>query len=309
VPDTTTAAVDNAFIYIMAFAVLLLALIVFLLVYLPVRYHRSRNPVAEPTRPHPFLEAAWILAALLLAMSMFYSGLVGFRFLRRPPSDAMRVTVIARQWSWLFQYENGLKSEVLVVPQGEPVNLALRSQDVIHGFYVPAFRIKQDVVPGMTTRAWFTAADQGSFDVLCSQYCGLEHSQMRSQVVVVAPEDFRRWYAGETVSIPGVTALEEPTEGPGLLRLKGCLDCHSLDGSERVGPTFKGLYGSRVQVITSGKKRTVTADEEYLRRSILDPDADAVTGFRLSMPQEKGNLSEKEIGEIIKTIKGLSRGP
>jgi cytochrome c oxidase subunit II len=309
VPDTTVAAVDSAFIYVMAFVVLLFALIVFFLVYFTVRYSRSRNPVPEEVRPNPWLEAAWILASLILALTMFYSGLVGFRFLRRPPADSMRVTVTARQWSWLFQYENGRKSDVLVVPRSKPVNLALVSLDVIHGFYVPAFRIKQDVVPGMTTRTWFAAADLGSFDVLCSQYCGLEHSKMMSRVVVLSPEDFSRWYAGEEVGLPGVPDLEETPKGTTMLKLKGCLDCHSLDGSPLVGPTFHGLFGSRVQVVTEGKKRMVTADEDYLRRSILDPNVDVVAGFRPMMPPEKGNLTAEEIEETVETLKTLPRSP
>jgi len=303
--QSTVAAVDTSFIFIMAFAFLLFALIMFLMLFFVVRYRRSRNPVPEETRANPWMEAGWIAAALLLVLLMFFSGLTGFQFLRRPPSGAMKVTVTARQWSWLFQYENGHTTTELVVPQGKPVSLALVSQDVIHSFYVPDFRVKQDVVPGMTTRAWFQADRPGTHDILCAEYCGLEHSRMMSRVVVVTEADFARWYAGDEKAIPGVESLEKnPTEEK-LLRIKGCLDCHSTNGAKGIGPTFKGLYGSRVDVTTAGRKRTVVADEEYCRRSLIDPGADVLVGYRDSMPSEKGKLTETEVAEIVTFLESL----
>ena len=303
--QSTVAAVDTSFIFIMAFAFLLFALIMFLMLFFVVRYRRSRNPVPEETRANPWMEAGWIAAALILVLLMFFSGLTGFQFLRRPPSGAMNVTVTARQWSWLFQYENGHKSTELVVPQGKPVSLAMVSQDVIHSFYVPDFRVKQDVVPGMTTRAWFQADRPGTHDILCAEYCGLEHSQMMSRVVVVTEADFARWYAGDEEAIPGVESLENNPTGEKLLRIKGCLDCHSTNGAKGIGPTFKGLYGSRVDVTTAGRKRTVVADEEYCRRSLIDPGADVLVGYRDSMPSEKGKLTEAEVAEIVTFLESL----
>lgn len=303
--QSTVAAVDTSFIFIMAFAFLLFALIMFLMLFFVVRYRRSRNPVPEETRANPWMEVGWIAAALILVLLMFFSGLTGFQFLRRPPSGAMNVTVTARQWSWLFQYENGHTTTELVVPQGKPVSLALVSQDVIHSFYVPDFRVKQDVVPGMTTRAWFQADRPGTHDILCAEYCGLEHSQMMSRVVVVTEADFARWYAGDEEAIPGVESLENNPTGEKLLRIKGCLDCHSTNGAKGIGPTFKGLYGSRVDVTTAGRKRTVVADEEYCRRSLIDPGADVLVGYRDSMPSEKGKLTEAEVAEIVTFLESL----
>jgi cytochrome c oxidase subunit II len=303
--ESTVEAVDTGFIFIMAFAVLLFALIIFLMVFFVVRYRRSRSPVAEETRPHPLMEAGWIAAALALVLLMFFSGLTGFQFLRRPPSGALRVTVTARQWSWLFTYENGHRSSELVVPVGKPVSLALVSQDVIHGFYVPDLRIKQDVVPGMTTRAWFQADAPGEHDILCTQYCGLQHSKMLSRVVAVPAADFDRWYAGDEAVVPGVEALEKNPTGEKLLRHWGCLDCHSTDGSNGVGPSFKGLYGSKVEVTTAGRHRTIVADETYCRRSILEPGADVLKGYRDLMPSGKGKLTDEEIGRIIAAIEEL----
>jgi cytochrome c oxidase subunit II len=303
--QSTAAVVDTAFIFIMAFAFLLFALIIFLMVYFVVRYRRSRNPVAEEPRPHPWMEAGWIAAALVLVLLMFFSGLTGFQFLRRPPSGALRVTVTARQWSWLFTYENGHKSSELVVPQGRPVSLAMVSQDVIHGFFVPDFRVKQDIVPGMTTRAWFQADTPGTHDILCTQYCGLQHSKMQSRVVVVPQADFQKWYEGDELAIPGVEALESSPSGEKLLRHWGCMDCHSTDGSKGIGPSFKGLYDAKVEVTTAGKHRTVVADEPYCRRSILDPGADVVDGYRDMMPSGKGKLTDEEIDQILAAIETL----
>jgi cytochrome c oxidase subunit II len=202
---TTTTAVDSSFIYIIAFAILLFAGIIFFTVLLPIRYRRSRNPNPADIGGNWLLEAGFITASLVVALTMFFYGLTSFRFLRTAPADAMTVTVTARQWSWMFQYDNRKKSSSLVVPQGKNVELVLVATDVIHGFFIPAYRIKQDAVPGMKTRVWFTAASLGSVDILCSQYCGLQHSKMLSKVYVVPPADFERWYRGEDVDIPGLT--------------------------------------------------------------------------------------------------------
>jgi cytochrome c oxidase subunit 2 len=202
---TTTAAVDSTFTYIIAFAILLFVGIIFFTVYFPIRYRRSRNAHPADIGGNWLLELGFITASLIVALTMFFYGLTSFRFLKTAPADAMTVTVTARQWSWMFQYENKKKSTMLVVPQGKDVELVLVATDVIHGFFIPAYRIKQDAVPGMKTRAWFKAADLGSTDILCTQYCGLQHSKMLSKVFVVSPEDFRKWYAGEDVDIPGLT--------------------------------------------------------------------------------------------------------
>ena len=304
-PGSTISAVNDAFIIIMAFSILLFALIIFLMVYFVVRYRRSRNPEPTETKPHPWMELGWTAGAFLIVLAMFFAGLTGFTFLRRVPPDSLKVTVIARQWSWLFQYENGRKSGELVVPQGRPVALTLVSQDVIHGFFVPALRVKQDVVPGMTTRAWFQADAAGSYDVLCSSYCGMQHSKMLSKVVAVPEEDFRKWYAGESVETAGIGALAAKPQGAELLKKKGCLDCHSLDGSKSIGPTLKGLYGRSETVVTDGKRRTVIADDEYCRTSIVDPGADIVLGFKDMMPSGRGTYSDEDLHEIIEFLQTL----
>jgi cytochrome c oxidase subunit II len=201
-PTSTIAAVDQTFIYILTFAFLLFALIIFFMLYFTIRYRRSRNPEPTELPGNALLEGAWITASVILALSMFWFGLTGFRYMKAPPADSLKVGVTARQWTWLFTYTSAKKSSILVVPEGRDIELDMRSLDVIHGFFVPAYRIKMDVLPTMVTRAWFKAETQGSTDILCTQYCGLLHSRMRSRVVVVPPADFQKWLAGEDVTLP-----------------------------------------------------------------------------------------------------------
>jgi cytochrome c oxidase subunit 2 len=303
-PGTTTAAVDSTFIFIMVFCVLLFALIIFFTIYFAVRYRRSRNPEPADIGGHGLLEGAFILASVVLALAMFFYGLTGFKFLKKAPSDSLQVHVTARQWSWLFTYDNGKKSSDLVVPQGKDIALTMESPDVIHGFFVPEYRIKQDVVPGMKTYAWFKAVSVGSYDILCTQYCGVQHSKMLASVYVVPPDVFTKWYNGEEVDIPGLTSEAAVPRADKALTDNGCLACHSLDGKMLVGPTFKGLFGSTVKVRTAGKQRTITADLAYLETSISDPSADIVDGFSNLMPRATyAGDQVHEMAELIAALK------
>jgi cytochrome c oxidase subunit 2 len=191
----STGVVDNIFIYIVTIAFLLFGFIVFLMIYYVVRYRRSRNPRPADISGNAALEITWIGVSTLLVLTMFFYGLTGFRFLRNPPQNALEIGVVARQWSWEFDYPNGKTSTRLIVPAGEPVRLRLTSKDVIHSFFVPAFRVKQDAVPGLTTQAWFNAGVPGTYDILCAEYCGLLHSHMLTQLVVVPKDQYDQWYA------------------------------------------------------------------------------------------------------------------
>ncbi len=292
--------VDQVFFYILAITVFLLGLITFLMVYFVIRYQRKRNPQPSDIHENIWLEIIWTVVPTLLVLTMFYYGLTGFNFLKKVPVDAMKVKVIARQWSWLFEYENGTKSAELKVPVGKPVKLSLTSQDVIHGFYAPAFRIKQDVVPGMTNTLWFQSTEVGIFDVFCTQYCGLQHATMVTKIKVLPGEEFNQWYQKGKEEIE---ASKGKPRGTQLYQEKGCMACHSIDGTPRVGPTLKGLFGKTITVMTDGKERNITADEAYLRKSILEPNADVVKGFPPIMPPEK--MTKDEIDELIHYIKEL----
>jgi cytochrome c oxidase subunit 2 len=292
--------VNQVFFYILGITVFLLALITFLMVYFVIRYDRKRSPQPAEIKENTWLEIIWTVVPTLLVLTMFYYGLTGFNFLKRAPQDAMKVKVIARQWSWLFEYENGLRSPELKVPVGKPIKLQLTSQDVIHSFYAPAFRIKQDVVPGMVNSLWFQPTEVGEFDVLCSQYCGLQHAKMLTKIVVLPEEEFKKWYqTGQEMQ------AKLPSSGTQLFQERGCKACHSIDGTPGLGPTLKGLFGKTVTVLTDGKERKLVADEAYLRKSILEPNADVAVGFPPIMPSQKGLLTDQEIDALISYLKGL----
>ncbi|MBJ6748665.1 cytochrome c oxidase subunit II [Geomonas anaerohicana] len=292
---TTTQAVDPVFKFLFGACTVLLLGITITMIFFVVRYRRSKNP--EPTSQvagSPLLEVVWTLLPTLLVIGMFYYGWTSYLSLRTVPKNAMQVTAEARMWSWSFVYDNGKTSPKLYVPVGRPVQVNLVSKDVVHGFYVPAFRIKRDVVPGMKNHVWFVATTPGSYDLFCSQYCGTAHSSMVSTVEALPPEQFAAWLGQKPA---GVGA-----QGQELLQKYGCLGCHSLDGTPKVGPTFKGLYDSQVKVTRGGKPETVKADEKYLRESIVDPGAAIVEGFPPIMP--KSEIPEAELKAIVEFLEG-----
>jgi cytochrome c oxidase subunit 2 len=291
--------VDNVFLYILIICVFLLGLITFLMVYFVIRYRREKHPHPADIEGSTWLEVTWTVIPTLIVLTMFYYGLTGFEFLKKVPPGAMVVKVIARQWSWLFEYENGAKDTELRVPVGKPVKLLLTSQDVIHGFYAPAFRIKQDAVPGMTTYLWFQPTEVGTFDVLCSQYCGLEHAHMFTKIVALPQEEFTKWYQGKKQEV----ALKGPSLGPKLYQEKGCFACHSTDGTPRVGPGFKGLLGKKEGVISGGKGETVVVDEAFIRRFISEPNVVHIEGYPPIMP--KISITDEELTALVDYIKSL----
>jgi cytochrome c oxidase subunit II len=291
--------VDNVFLYILVICVFLLGLITFLMVYFVIRYRRQKHPIPADIEGSTWLEITWTVLPTLLVLSMFYYGLTGFDFLKKVPPGAMEVKVIARQWSWLFQYANGTQDTELRVPIGKPVKLTLTSLDVIHGFYAPAFRIKQDAVPGMETYLWFQATQTGTFDVMCSQYCGLEHSHMLTKIVVLPEEEFNTWYQGKQTEV----TAKGPSPGFKLYQEKGCVGCHSTDGSPRVGPTFKGLIGKRETVVRDGKERIVAVDDAFVRNYISNPNVDVVKGYPPIMPHVP--LTDAQLDAIIKWLETL----
>jgi len=293
---TTTEAIDPVFMFIFGACLVLLLGITAAMVIFVVRYHRSRAPEATSQNDgNLWLEIVWTALPTLLVMAMFYYGWSGYLSLRNVPPDAMEVTATARMWSWSFSYPNGAISPKLYVPVGKPVKVNLVSQDVIHGFFLPAFRVKRDVVPGMKNHAWFVASKAGSYDLFCSQYCGTNHSAMITTVEAIPEAEFAAWLNKDKG--------DEEHSGHELLEKYGCLGCHSEDGSTKVGPTFKGIWGRSVTVVTGGAERTVPADEAYLRRSIREPGADIVKGFPPIMPPF--TLKEEELKAIMDYLKGL----
>jgi cytochrome c oxidase subunit 2 len=219
------------------------------------------------------------------------------------------VKAIARMWSFQFEYENGRVTDSLYVPVGEPVILDLVALDVLHSLYVPAFRVKEDMVPGQEKKMWFIPGTEGDFDLFCTEYCGLEHSYMISGVKVMPKEDFEAWITDTTqraapVAAEGVSLADMGLE---VLKKNGCNACHSQDGSKLVGPSYLGGWGGTRMVTSGREKREITVDEEYIRRSIFEPNADIVDGFGKGlMLSYKGLVTDEEVDLIIEYLKELN---
>ena len=235
-------------------------------------------------------------------MVIFVYGWKGYAPMRKVPADAMKVTAIARMWQWSFDYGNGKLSPVLVIPVNKAVRLDLHSVDVNHGLFIPAFRVKEDVVPGYKNYLWFIPKFKGDYDVLCSDYCGLQHSGMNTKARVVEETDFEQWLD----SLPA-TGIVPDAEGLVLLKNSGCVACHSLDGAKLVGPTFRGVYGKKHLVITNGREIDMEANDDYLASSVIDPNRDVVKGFNKGLMQSyRDKLTDAQIAQIIDYLKTLA---
>lgn len=240
------------------------------------------------------VEIAWTVTPLLLFLCLYGWAAYDYVQLYRVPANAMPVFVVAKQWMWKLEHSNGRREiDELHVPLGQPTRLVMTSQDVIHSFYIPAFRIKQDVLPGRYTSLWFTPTQAGEFHLFCAEYCGTEHSLMRGRIVVMPPAEFARWLQ-QGASAPGIAA-----RGFELFRRYGCSGCHSA-GSSVHAPDLDGLLGRSVHLQDG---RTLVADENYIRDSILLPKKDVVAGFEPIMPSFAGQISEEDIMAIIEYLR------
>ncbi|MBN2432841.1 MAG: cytochrome c oxidase subunit II [Acidobacteria bacterium] len=314
-----TETFDIIFLALVIFAVVTLLLITAIMIYFVVRYNRKRHPRAEPIHGNTTLEIIWTVIPLLIVTGMFYYGYEGFRYLREVPEDAFTINVVGRMWDWTFEYENGRKSDKLYVPVDRNVKLSMTSLDVNHSFFIPAFRVKEDVVPGRTTYLWFKPQTVGPADVFCAEYCGQRHAYMLSEVVVMEKDAFDSWYGGEADSSPAAaveTAAAPVEETTGfteeqrerarkVLWDNGCFSCHTTDGSENLGPSLKGLFQKDRYVLVDGQERVITADEAYLRRAIVDPDAEYVKGYDGVIMPPADDLSPSELTLIIDYIQSL----
>lgn len=296
--------VGDIFLLIAIVSVVLLGMITVSMIYFVLRYHHRKHPEPAAIQGHTGLEILWTVIPTVIVLALFYYGYTGFRTMKEVPASAIKVKVTARQWSWLFEYENGIRTEELRIPVGKPVALTLTSQDVIHSFYLPAFRIKVDAVPGMTTRMVLRPTRVGEYDALCAEYCGVQHAYMLTKVKVLPEEEFQRWLqSGEKKE------KETAPKGERLFKEKGCISCHRLDGKGGIGPSLLGLFGKEVTVVSDGNERRVVADEAYLRRSIFEPNAEVVKGFPPIMPSQKGLLTDEEAEILIGYLKGLKEKP
>jgi cytochrome c oxidase subunit 2 len=308
-PLSIADRVDAVFLYIFVLSAAFLVFITALMVYFTIKYSRKRNPKPVDIEGNPVLEATWTLVPLLLFLSMFYFGWTDFAYMRNPPRDAMVIEVTARQWAWNFKYPNGKRSDELYVALDRPVKVELHSQDVLHGFAIAAFRVKEDVVPGRNNFLWFTPTLLGTFDIQCTVMCGVDHSKMLSKVHVLSEADFKDWYFRDEDAPPPAKAQVAAPVVPGdtaalaVLQAKNCLACHSVDGSEKVGASFRGLFGRKQNVVAGGKPTEVVVDEAYLSESIRDPRTHQVEGYPPAMPAP--SLTDDELRQVIAYVKAL----
>ncbi|MBK6347858.1 MAG: cytochrome c oxidase subunit II [Bacteroidales bacterium] len=298
---------DSAFLFIIGISLLFLIGITGTLLWFMYRYNKKRNPVATQIHGSNTLEIIWTVIPTILVIIMFFYGWAGYSPMKNAPENAMKIKATARMWSWSFEYENGIKTDTLYVPLNKPVSLNLISLDVIHSFYIPAFRIKEDMVPGRGNKIWFIAQEEGAYELFCTEYCGLSHSYMFTEVKAMPQKDFDAWYARMADTTKKVTANIDPAaEGKRLMEKNGCVVCHSSDGTKIVGPSYKGVYGHKLTVVTNGKEREIIADDEYIKRSIYEPDADLVKGFtKGQMVSYKTILSDEDVANIIEYLKTL----
>ncbi len=296
---STTETVDRIFFYIFGISVVLLLAITAVMLWFVVKYHRTRQPRPQASpRSNLWLETAWTIIPTLIVLSMFWYGWQGYTTLRDVPEGALDVKVSGRKWSWSFTYPNGRISSILTVPVGQAIRLDITSEDVLHSFYIPAFRIKRDAVPGMHTYEWFVATEPGSYDAFCAEYCGVAHASMITTIEALPDKEFQDWYQQE------FEHGEEEGKGRELLAKYGCTGCHSLDGSKMVGPTLLGLFGRQVTVTTDGVERKLIVDREYLIRAIVEPQSDITQGYAPMMPPY-ASLSAEELEEIVEYLEAL----
>lgn len=302
------AGVDLAFLIILGISIFFfVALTVVMLVFIR-KYRRDKHPEAIQNEGSVKLEIIWTVVPLFLVLLMFYFGWAGWKPMTEPPDEARHVKAIARMWNFNFEYENNKRADTLYLPVGEPVILDLVALDVLHSLYIPAFRVKEDMVPGREKVMWFIPEKVGVYDLFCTEYCGLEHSYMYTSVRVMEKEDFDDWLIDTTAVETVVAADATPAElGFQVMVKNGCNACHSSNGTKLVGPSYLGYWGTMRKVKTGREEREVMMDAEYVRRSIYDPEADIADGFNKGLMLSYENLvSPEELELIIEYIKELN---
>ena len=297
--STVAADTDALFNFVHITSLIFLIGIVAAIIYFVYKYKRRSEHDVTPVITHNnALEITWSVIPFILVMIVFGWGFRGYLNLRTVPADAYEVHAIGKKWLWEFRYANGFVSVgELHVPEDRPIKLIMNSADVIHSFYVPDYRIKRDVLPGRYSSVWFEATDPGESTVFCTEYCGTAHSDMMAKVVVHTKEDFETWMATAALADAGLPPLEL---GQQLVQRNACQTCHSVDGSQLQGPTFKGIFG-RQQQLEDGT--TITVDENYIRQSILQPQSQIVAGYLPVMPPYQGTLNDDQISAIIEYLK------
>jgi cytochrome c oxidase subunit II len=287
---------DWLFIFLTVVSAVMTLLIFAAIAIFAMKYRRRNGGEATQIEGSLLVETIWSVAPFGVMLLMFAGGAVLYFSMRTPPRDADQIYVVAKQWMWKLQHQEGPREiNQLHVPVGRDIELIMTSQDVIHSFFVPDFRMKQDVVPGRYTVAWFRATKPGTYHLFCTQYCGTQHSGMIGSIIVMEPAQYEAWMSG------GSNAPLS-TSGEKIFAELGCAACHQADAQGR-GPSLQGVFGKPVQLADG---RTVTADENYIRESILDPGSKVVSGFKPVMPTFQGLVSEEQLNALVAYVKSLS---
>ena len=302
VPDSASTfswQVDALYFYLSGVTLFFSLLISAVLIFFVIRYRR-RTPyeIPRPVAGSHKLETVWTIIPFIIAMTMFGWGARVYFTQYKAPADAIEVYVVGKQWMWKLQHATGQREiNQLHVPVGRKVKLIMTSEDVIHDFFVPAFRTKADVVPGKYTTLWFEATKPGTYHLFCAEYCGMNHSGMIGSVIVMEPREFDNWLSGNTSNTTPAAA------GQQLFQTLGCASCHGTNGEGGRGPVLAGAFGKEAD-LQDGRKPIV--DEAYVRESIINPQAKLVRGFGPIMPTFQGQISEDQLVQLVAFIKSLS---
>ena len=300
--STFAPDVDHLYFYLVAVSVFFTILIFASIFFLAIKYRKRAGNDGVPKAVHTgiALEIVWSVIPFGLSMVMFGWGAEIFFRESRPPKDALSIYVVAKQWMWKLEHMEGQREiNELHIPVGRPIRLTMTSEDVIHSFYVPAFRTKQDVVPGRYSTTWFTPTQTGKYHLFCAEYCGTTHSGMIGWVYVLSPEDYQDWLSG------GKKTGTLAERGEKLFNDLACSNCHKPDNSGRC-PTLVSVFGSTVKLVGGA---TAKADEAYIRESILRPDAKVVFGYQPLMPTFQGQVTEEDVLELVEYVKSLTPKP
>lgn len=312
-PSYYAKDVDLVMLFIVVVSILLFLGTTGTMVYFVFKYNKKKNPVPVQIEEKTWLEITWTIVPVILVLIMFFYGSDVFISSRIVPQDAMVVKVIGRMWEWSFTYPNGKTSDSLYLPVDRDTKLEMTTADVIHSLFIPAFRLKMDIIPGGKYYMVIKPDKLGEYSVLCAEYCGLNHSQMTTVLRVINSDEFYNWLNIKQISTDSTISKSDTSKATAsnqesfkLLNDNGCLRCHSTDGEKKLGPSFATLSKGETSVVSSGKKRLIKIDDEYLKRSIIDPNADIVEGyFPDTMPSFKDKLNEKELKELVMELNKL----
>lgn len=296
--STIASGVDGVYFLLVGLSLFFAVVVLFFILFFAIKYRRdSRAERSGLVFESRTLEFIWLFVPLVLGLGVFVIQAKAYFDLYRPPINALEIYIVGRQWMWKAQHPEG-QDEInkLHVPVNRPVRLIMTSQDVIHSFYIPAFRVKQDVLPDHYTSIWFEATQPGTYHLFCAEYCGTDHAEMGGSVIVMPEAEYQQWLTDDSGNVPLAEA------GEAQFQQLGCATCHRTDNQGR-GPSLVGLFGQEVEL---EGRQTVTADEEYLRESIVNPQVRIVAGYPSIMPTYQGQISDERLQQIVAYLKSLA---